>query len=72
MQQEYLAAFWRLSNARQAGFGPNPILISEIDAYCRFQHVVDPAECADFLYLIQQMDAEYLKVFAERQDKKGK
>ena len=52
-------AFGILDKGRQWGYnGPQPILISEIEAYCRLLRVEDHS---GLIRYIQKMDGEYLK-----------
>ncbi len=69
---DYFRHFWTLSNARQAGMAENPIQLSEIDAYCRFQGIDDGEEREELLFLMQQMDGEYLKARSERSERRPK
>jgi hypothetical protein len=64
---EYLGeAFARLSAARGGAWGPEPIKVGEIEAYCRLMGYGSPDERGEILTLLQAMDAEYLKWAAEK------
>lgn len=60
-------AFFDLTNDRQLGFGPGPIPITAIYAYCRHHGIVGKLE-RDMVKFIRYMDAEYLK-YQEKQAK---
>lgn len=57
-------AFFDLTNDRQLGFGPGPIPITAIYAYCKHHNIVGRQE-RDMVKFIRYMDNEYLK-FAEK------
>lgn len=55
-------AFCALDRGRQWGFnGPQPIMISEIEAYCRLNRIDGDTERTELVSYLQEMDAEYLK-----------
>ena len=63
-------AFGILDKGRQWGYsGPQPILVSEIEAYCRLKEIVDRS---DLVKYIQQMDGVYLKDSREKAERKAK
>jgi len=63
-------AFGVLDKGRQWGHsGPQPILVSEIEAYCRLQDIEDRSDLVKF---IQQMDGVYLKDHREKMERKMK
>jgi len=41
--------------------GPGPIPLTEIEAYFRLFAVTDPDDAEEIVYLIQEMDQEFLK-----------
>jgi hypothetical protein len=54
-------AFWRLSATRQTNDqGPQPILLSEIKAYCDLAGVTEPAFQDDLLYHVMVLDRMFL------------
>jgi hypothetical protein len=58
------AAFSVLDKGRQWGFnGPQPILVSEIEAYARLNEIEDRS---DLVRYIQAMDGEYLEHHREK------
>lgn len=65
-------AYSVLDKGRQWGFnGPQPILVSEIEAYCRLNNIEDRS---DLIRYIQLMDGEYLSHHREklkREQKRG-
>ncbi len=71
---EYYFIFWSifldLHRARNAGFAPNPILVSEILIYCEFRGL-DKVETEFCIKLIQSLDSHFFKWFS-KQSKKAK
>lgn len=63
-------AFLALNAARGGGWGPEPIRVSEIEAYCRVMAICDPDTREEVLLLVQAMDAEYLKWAGEKQKRR--
>jgi len=47
-----------VSSSRQFGFGPNPILLSDILAYCQIAEMQEPDE---FLVVIKALDAAWIE-----------
>lgn len=63
-------AFASLDKGRQYGWnGPQPILISEIEAYCRLNFIDDESERYELVEYIQKMDAQYLKWHSDKRAK---
>jgi hypothetical protein len=59
-----------LDKGRQWGYnGPQPILVSEIEAYCRLNEIEDRS---DLIRYIQKMDNVYLKDHREKMERKYK
>ncbi|MDR1648762.1 MAG: hypothetical protein LBR71_00750 [Synergistaceae bacterium] len=50
-----------LSRARGAGFAVNPISLSDLLAYLALAGVHNEEERWEYLYFIQEMDAEFLE-----------
>ena len=55
-----------LSNARSAGFALNPISLSDLLAYLALTGVHSEEERAEYLYFVQEMDAEFLEWHGEK------
>lgn len=53
--------FGHLNHSRQAGMGREPILISEVLAYCQLFGIDCTEKREALLFLIQELDQEYLK-----------
>lgn len=71
---ETLAWVWEaysiLDKSRQFGFnGPQPIMLSDIEAYCRLHSIEDRSE---LIHYIQVMDGEYLSHMREKLKKEQK
>ncbi len=66
----FISAFFELSTERQLGFGEGPIPISAIHAYSRHYEMTDDEEY-EFIDVIRELDAAYLKKQAKKQAKKG-
>lgn len=71
-----MSGFWRLSNARPAGFsGPLRIPFAEIAAYCQLQRY-DHEKTQDFLFYVEKLDERYMafvkKLQEEEELKNGK
>lgn len=63
-------AFGILDKGRQWGHnGPQSILVSEIEAYCRLEEIEDRSGLVKY---IQQMDGVYLKDYREKAERKRK
>lgn len=61
-------AFIVLDRSRQFGFnGPQPISLSDIEAYCRLHTIEDRS---DLIRYIQLMDGEYIAHSRKEQEKK--
>ena len=57
----HFKAFKVLSASRQAGFGQNPITLSDMLAYMQIHGINDPDDREDFVFFMQEMDDEYIK-----------
>jgi hypothetical protein len=68
--QEYIYAFNILSSRRSVGFGPNPIMLTEIFSYYDKFQVPYPLEL--FVRLIIEMDTAYLEWASKSKGKNGK
>ena len=67
--QEVVTAFGMLSSKRAIGMAPNPILLSEIEAYVRlFGPPSLPLNL--FIQLISEMDSKYLELNAPKSSSK--
>lgn len=63
-------AFGDLHASRQTGFsGVEAIQISDITAYCALCGFTDPIFRVELLFMIQQMDEEWLTLQAAKQPK---
>jgi hypothetical protein len=63
-----MSGFWRLSNARPAGFnGVLRIPFAEINAYCSL-HGFDHSKTQDFLYYVENLDAKFMEFVKEKQE----
>lgn len=63
-------AYGTLDKGRQWGHsGPQPILVSEIEAYCRLNEIEDRSDLVKYL---QQMDGVYLKDYRVKAERKAK
>jgi hypothetical protein len=63
-------AYGILDKGRQWGHsGPQPILVSELEAYCRLKDIEDRS---DLVRYIQQMDSAYLKDYRVKAERKAK
>lgn len=63
-------SFGILDKGRQWGHsGPQPILVSEIEAYCRLANIEDRSGLVKY---IQLMDGAYLKDYRAKAEKKMK
>lgn len=63
-------AFGILDKGRQFGWnGPQPILLSEIEAFCRLNNIHDASERLELVEYIQKMDALYLKWHSDKRAK---
>ena len=56
----YLRAFRTLSASRQAGFGQNPITLADMLAFMQIHGINDLNDREDFVFLVQEMDAEFM------------
>lgn len=69
----YLNAFNTLSNARDSGMaGPQPIRLSEIDAFFRVTGIDERDERVKYVALIQRLDRAYLEYAHEQASKHSK
>jgi len=50
--------------------GPGPIPLTEIEAYLRMFGIVSHDEVSDWVYLLREMDREYLNVMSEKEANK--
>ena len=57
----YWIAFRTLSTSRRIGMGVGAIPLSEIESYIRIYGIGDLEECEDLVYLIGEMDDEFIK-----------
>ncbi|TFH65747.1 MAG: hypothetical protein E4G91_01320 [Candidatus Zixiibacteriota bacterium] len=58
-------AFATLDKARQHGFsGPQPITLTEIEAFCRLN---DPPDRDQLIKYIQKLDEAYLRWYVKKQ-----
>lgn len=63
-------AYIALDRSRQFGFnGPQPIMLSDIEAYCRLHSIEDRS---DLIRYIQLMDGEYISQAREKLKKEQK
>jgi hypothetical protein len=69
--QWYLSAFFELSTDRSMGFGPGPIPGMAIRDFAKWYQVTAD-EFDDFVYLIRELDAEWLDWTAKQSEKKSK
>lgn len=56
----YWNAFQRLSGSRPIGMAAGSIPLSEIVAYCTLYGISDPNDIDDLVYVIGEMDSEWL------------
>lgn len=57
----FLSAFLTLNRARTTGgMSANPLLMTDIEAYCRLKGIDNPEEREEFLSYMQTMDDEFL------------
>lgn len=66
---EYLNAFWFLSERRQNGMSINPI---SFEAMVKYAEVFGTDDIQEFLLLLARMDREFIKIFADKQQKDSK
>ena len=64
-----MRVFTDLSRSRPVGMGVSAIPISEIKAYCEMFGITDPNERADLLFIIQQMDEEFMNYCNSKNNK---
>ena len=63
-------AYIRLDRSRQFGFnGPQPISLSEIEAYCRLNHIEDRSDLTQY---IQIMDGAYIDHARKKTEQESK
>lgn len=65
MRRFYIAAFWDLSTCRSFGMGIGPIPWRDIVAYARQARLAEDVASV-FVYVIRQLDAEYLSWHREQ------
>lgn len=68
-ESHYMRVFTDLSRSRPAGMGVSAIPISEIKAYCEMFGITDLNERADLLFIIQQMDEEFMNYCNSKNNK---
>lgn len=68
-ESHYMRVFTDLSRSRPVGMGVSAIPISEIKAYCEMFGITDPNERADLLFIIQQMDEEFMNYCNSKNNK---
>jgi hypothetical protein len=60
-------SFMVLSSARQVGMsGPQPMTITDINAFCQFHEMTNRDEREEFLYYMQEMDRSFLAYHASK------
>lgn len=64
-----MKVFSDLNSSRQSGMGVGPIPLSEIRAYCDMFGITDLNERADLLFIIQQMDEEFMNYCNSKNNK---
>lgn len=64
----YLKAFWDLNTGRSVGFAVGPIPWKDIVEYAAWAKLDDDV-AGVFVYVMREMDAEYLKHVLEKQEK---
>lgn len=66
--KDYWEGFWILHNSRGVGFsGPNPISVSEVQAYLCLIEEDRMSERLRILRIVQSMDSAYLSHVAKKQ-----
>lgn len=68
----YWEAFLILNQARQAGMGTNPLMVSEILALVKMGGIDIPNSLPQYLRLMQKMDSTFLEHMAEKAQKNSK
>lgn len=68
-ESHYMRVFTDLSRSRPVGMGVSAIPISEIKAYCDMFGITDLNERADLLFIIQQMDEEFMNYCNSKNNK---
>jgi hypothetical protein len=68
-ESHYMRVFTDLSRSRPVGMGVSAIPISEIKAYCEMFGITDLNERADLLFIIQQMDEEFMNYCNSKNNK---
>ena len=64
-------AFWDLHGGRTQGFGPSPIQLTEIIAWCDLFEV-ETSDRLEMFRFIRAMDQVYFKFYSERSKEDGK
>jgi len=62
-------AFFILSDSRNTGMGLGAIPLSEIESYMRLYGISGTDVIDGWLYLLREMDREFLAVMHEQQEK---
>jgi hypothetical protein len=65
----YVDAFATLHSGRQSGMAANPILLSEIESYCRMYRVYDMDR---FIRYIRVMDRSFIEYSAKKAEQDGR
>ena len=68
-ESHYMRVFTDLSRSRPVGMGVSAIPISEIKSYCDYFGITDLNERADLLFIIQQMDEQFISYCNSKQNK---
>jgi len=70
----FIDAFQSLTAARSYHMsGPNPLAVSEIEAYCRLTCVAEEPACRRwFLHLMQKLDGAYLQYTLDNREARAK
>lgn len=69
VESHYMKVFTDLSRSRPSGMGISAIPISEVKSYCEYYGITDMNERADLLYIIQQMDEEFMNYCNSKNNK---
>ncbi len=67
-QQWLWDAFWALSKKRARGFGAQPLLYSEIEAYCRVQEL-SVSDSRTLTYVVNALDDVWMS-WADKEGEK--
>lgn len=63
VESYYMKAFTDLSRSRPMGMGIGAISITDVLSYCTLFNIAGTSERADLLYLIGEMDDEFLTYY---------